>query len=73
MKMEMIGIILSNAVLLITAVWRISYQLSKMTSEITHMNEKMQINNSAIHLRLASLEERVTALERNKWKDRKEG
>jgi hypothetical protein len=68
MKLELLSIILSNALLMLSAVWRISGKLTTMTEEIKHTNEKLDIHKNGIDLRLASLEERVKDLEKDRWR-----
>lgn len=64
MTAQVIGLFLSNLVILIAAVWRVSFMLGRIDTSLNHMNEKLSLHQAATALRLTSLEERVTYLER---------
>lgn len=68
MKLELISIIVSNAILMLSAVWRISGKLTQIVQEVKYLNEKIEIHKDTVDLRLANLETRVGELERNNWK-----
>lgn len=64
MKLELFSIIISNFVLVIGAVWRVSVMLSKIESRLGHVEDKLGIFNGESLRRLAELESRVIYLER---------
>jgi hypothetical protein len=65
MQSETIGIILTNLIVIIGAVWRMSASLSKIETQLSHLNEKMGLHQTNINQRVIALEERVTYLERS--------
>jgi len=66
MHVEAVGIILTNIVLVIAAVWRMSAQLSKIETQLSHVNEKLKDHKEgadAFNIRLNALEARILKLE----------
>ncbi len=65
MQPETIGMIITNLIVIVGAVWRMSAALSKIETQLSHLNEKMGLHQTNISQRVISLEERVTYLERS--------
>jgi hypothetical protein len=64
MKLDLISIIITNLVLVVGAVWRMSFLLSKIEARLGHVEEKLGIFNGESLRRLAELEARILYLER---------
>lgn len=64
MKLDLIPIILTNLILVIGAVWRMGFLLSKIESRLAHIEDKQGIFNSESLRRISELESRVLYLER---------
>lgn len=64
MKLELISIILTNLILVIGAVWRMGFMLSKIEARLAHVEEKLGIFNGETLRRLSEIESRVLYLER---------
>jgi Holliday junction resolvasome RuvABC ATP-dependent DNA helicase subunit len=64
MKLDLISIILTNLVLVVGAVWRMGFLLSKIESRLGHVEDKLGIFNSEALRRISELEARVLYLER---------
>lgn len=67
---QIIAIIASNAVLMVSAVWRLSASLQKVETQLVGVNDKMDMTNKHNDLRLsnvekvnADLQQRMTYLE----------
>lgn len=59
-----ISVFFSNGASILAATWRVSSLLAKIDARLGHVDDKLSIHQSATSIRLASLEERVTFLER---------
>lgn len=64
MQVESIGIIATNAVIFIGAVWRVSALLSKIETQLNHVIKDHESDGKAIDARLNSHEARLLSLER---------
>ena len=64
MATEMIGIITTNVVLVLAAVWRVSALLTKIETQLTNVNEKLSTHQSLTGIRLDAFEKRLLKLER---------
>jgi hypothetical protein len=64
MKLEAISIIITNLALVVGAVWRMGFLLSKIEVRIVHVEEKLGIFNGESLRRLSDLESRILYLER---------
>lgn len=63
MQVETLGIVISNAILVVGAVWRVSASLTKIEAQLLHVNEKLNIQNEAAQGRFSTLESRLLNLE----------
>lgn len=61
---QIIAIIASNAVLVISAVWRLSASLQKVETQLVGVNDKMDITNKHNDLRVTMLEDRLNNFEK---------
>lgn len=61
--MQVIGLIVSNIVLVLAAVWRLSGSLAKIESQVASVNDKLTLHITHITERLSSVEARVQSLE----------
>lgn len=66
MQVESAGIIATNAVIFIGAVWRVSWLLSQMATQLDHVIKDHKEDNDAVNVRLNSHEARILSLERVK-------
>jgi len=66
MTVETIGIVATNAVLILGAVWRMSALLSKIETQLAHVIKTHEADSTAINVRLNSHEARLLNLERGK-------
>ncbi len=64
MTSETIGIITTNAVLVLGAVWRVSGILSNIKTELVHIIQDMAKDTAALNVRLNAIEARLLNLER---------
>ena len=61
---QIIAIIASNAVLVVSAVWRLSASLQKVETQLVGVNDKMDITNKHNDMRVTMLEDRLNNIER---------
>lgn len=64
MATEMIGIITTNVVLVLAAVWRVSALLTKIETQLGNVNEKLSTHQNVTGIRLDGFEKRLLKLER---------
>ena len=64
MATEMIGIITTNVVLVLAAVWRVSALLTKIDTQLGNVNEKLSTHQQLTGIRLDAFEKRMLKLER---------
>lgn len=64
MATEMIGIITTNVVLVLAAVWRVSALLTKIETQLSNVNEKLSTHQQLTAIRQDSFEKRLLKLER---------
>lgn len=64
MTTETIGIVVTNAVIFIGAVWRVSWLLSKIETQLAHVIKDHDDDNAAVNTRLNAHEARILSLER---------
>lgn len=64
MATEMIGIITTNVVLVLAAVWRVSALLTKIETQLSNVNEKLSTHQQVTAMRLDAFEKRMLKLER---------
>lgn len=61
---QIIAIIASNAVLVISAVWRLSASLQKVETQLVGVNDKMDLSNKHNDMRLTMLEDRQNTFDK---------
>lgn len=64
MATEMIGIITTNVVLVLAAVWRVSALLTKIETQLSNVNEKLSTHQQLTGIRLDAFEKRLLKIER---------
>ena len=64
MATEMIGIITTNIVLVLAAVWRVSALLTRIETQLGNVNEKLSTHQQLTGIRLDAFENRMLRLER---------
>lgn len=64
MATEMIGIITTNVVLVLAAVWRVSALLTKIETQLSNVNEKLSTHQTLTGIRLDAFEKRLLKIER---------
>lgn len=64
MATEMIGIITTNVVLVLAAVWRVSALLTKIETQLSNVNEKLSSHQQLTAMRQDAFEKRLLKLER---------
>lgn len=66
MTTETIGIITTNVVLVIGAVWRVSALLTKIEVQLAHVIKDHKEDNESVNARLSAQEARILNLERGR-------
>ncbi len=64
MTIEAVGIITSNVVLVLGAVWRMSALLSKIETQLKHVDDRLNLHAESVKSRMDSFEVRLLNLER---------